>query len=147
MTAALEGGEWSAARSGHTSRPGKTRCTLYRRLGGTQDRSGRAENLVATGIRSRTVQSVVNRYTDWATRPKKSVITSLFHLYLVLKSRQLSSHLARLLMTSQAAHTAYISVLRSAILIGMPNHEDVNNTWCRYWGKNVLKLLYSLIAT
>ena len=28
-----------------------------------------AENLVPTGIRSRTVQPAVSRYTDWATRP------------------------------------------------------------------------------
>ena len=28
----------------------------------------RAENIVSTGIRSRTVQPVVSRYTDWATR-------------------------------------------------------------------------------
>jgi len=34
--------------------PGKTRYTFYRRLGGPQGRSGRAENLVPTGIRSRT---------------------------------------------------------------------------------------------
>jgi hypothetical protein len=38
--------------------PGKTRYPLYRRLGGPQDLSGRAENLVPTGIRSRTVQHV-----------------------------------------------------------------------------------------
>ena len=38
--------------------PGKTRYRLYRRLGGPQGRSGRAENLVPTGIRSRTVQPV-----------------------------------------------------------------------------------------
>ena len=37
---------------------------LYRRLGGLQGRSGRAENVVPTGIRSRTVQPVVSRYTD-----------------------------------------------------------------------------------
>ena len=37
---------------------------FYRRLGGPQGRSGRAENLVPTGIRSRTVQPVVSRYTD-----------------------------------------------------------------------------------
>ena len=36
---------------------------------GSQARSGRAENLVPTGIRSRTVQPVVSLYTDWATRP------------------------------------------------------------------------------
>ena len=69
MTAALEGGEWSAARPGRTLPPGKTQYPLYRRLGGPQVRSGWAENLVPTGIWSRTVQPVVSRYTDWATRP------------------------------------------------------------------------------
>jgi len=48
---------------------GKTRYPFYRRLGGTQGRSGRAENLVFTGIRSRNFQPVVSRYTDWATGP------------------------------------------------------------------------------
>ena len=51
--------------------PGKTRYPLYRRLGGPQGRSGRAENFVPTGIRSRTVQPVVSHYTDWATLPTK----------------------------------------------------------------------------
>ena len=41
MTAALEGGEWSAARPGRTLTPKKTRYPFYRRLGGPQDRSGR----------------------------------------------------------------------------------------------------------
>jgi len=58
MTAALEGGEWSAARPGRTLTPGKTRYPFYRGLGGPQGRSGRAENLAHTGIRSRTVQPV-----------------------------------------------------------------------------------------
>jgi len=61
MTAALERSEWSAARPGRTLPPGKTRYALYRRLGGPQGRSGRTENLVPTGIRSRTVQPVVSR--------------------------------------------------------------------------------------
>ena len=72
MTAALEGGEWSAARPGRTLPPGKTRYPFYRRLCGPQGRSGRAENLVSTRIRSRTVQPIVSRYTDWATRPTHS---------------------------------------------------------------------------
>ena len=38
--------------------PGKTRYPLYRRLGGPQRRSGSAENLVLTGTRFRTVQSL-----------------------------------------------------------------------------------------
>ena len=50
MTAALEGGEWSAARLGRTLLPGKSRYPFYRRLGGPQCRSGRAENLLPTGI-------------------------------------------------------------------------------------------------
>ena len=33
MTAALEGGEWSAARPGRTLPPGKIRYPFYRRLG------------------------------------------------------------------------------------------------------------------
>ena len=73
MTAALEGFEWSAARLGRTLPPGMTRYPFYRRLGGPQGRSGRAENLVSTGIRFRTVQPVVSRYTDWATGPTKTM--------------------------------------------------------------------------
>ena len=69
MTAALEGGEWSAARPGRNLPPAKTRYPFYRRLGGPQGRSGRAEKPVPTRIRSRTVQPVVSRYTDWATGP------------------------------------------------------------------------------
>ena len=71
MTTALEVGEWSASCPGRTLPPGKTRYPLYRRLGGPQGRSGRAENLAAPGFDPRTVQSVVNRYTVWATRPTK----------------------------------------------------------------------------
>ena len=52
MTAALEGGEWSAAYPGRILPSGKTRYPLYRRLGGPQGRSGRSENLAPTVIRS-----------------------------------------------------------------------------------------------
>jgi len=62
-------GEWSAARPGRNLPPGKTRYPLYRRLGGPQGRSGWVDNLVPTGIRSRTVQPVVSCYTDRATGP------------------------------------------------------------------------------
>ena len=75
MTAALEGGWWSAASPGRTLPPGNTRYPFYRRLGGPQGWSGQAENLVPTGIRSRIIQPVVSSYTDSATRPKiKSVL-------------------------------------------------------------------------
>jgi hypothetical protein len=51
MTAALEGREWSA-RPGRTLTQENTLYPFYRRLGGPQGRSKRAENLVPTGIRS-----------------------------------------------------------------------------------------------
>ena len=69
MTAALEGCEWSAARPGRTLPLGKTRYPLYRRLGGPQGRSGRAENLAQPGFDPWTVQPVVSCYIDRATRP------------------------------------------------------------------------------
>ena len=52
MTTALEGGEGSASRPGRSLPPGKTRYSLYRRLGGPQagvDRCGKSR---PTGIRS-----------------------------------------------------------------------------------------------
>ena len=51
-------GEWSAACPSRTLPPGKILYPFYRRLGGPQGRSGREENLVPTGIRSRTLQPV-----------------------------------------------------------------------------------------
>ena len=79
MTAALEGGEWSAARPGRTLPLGKTQYPLYRRVGGPQGRSGRAEILVPIGIRSRTVQPVVSRYTDWATGPTQMSVYNIMN--------------------------------------------------------------------
>ena len=71
MTAALEGGDWSAARPSRSLPPGKTRYLLYRRLGGSQGRSGRAEYLVSTGIRSRTVQPVAQSHIYIYIYPEK----------------------------------------------------------------------------
>jgi len=48
--------------------PGKTMYPFYREMSGPQGRSGRAENLVPTGIRSRSVQPSVSSYTVWASR-------------------------------------------------------------------------------
>ena len=76
-------GGCSSVGLGRTLPPGKTRYPFYRRLVGSQGRSGRAENLVATGIRSQTVQPVVSRYTEWATRPTFWISTpsQLVHSY------------------------------------------------------------------
>jgi len=78
MTTALEGGEWSAACAGLTLPPGKTQYPFYRRLGGPQGWSGRAENLIPTGVRFWTVQPLVSLYTDWATRP---IIRGYYSVY------------------------------------------------------------------
>ena len=67
--------------------PGKDTVPILQEAGWPKGRSGRAENLVPTGIRSRTVQPVASRYTDWATRPtvnvckhrKCPVISTLIH--------------------------------------------------------------------
>ena len=72
MTGALEGGEWSTARPGRTLPPGMARYPFYRRRGGPQGRSGRAENLVPTGIRSPDRPAHSQSYTDGATRPTLS---------------------------------------------------------------------------
>ena len=79
MTAALEWGEWSAARPGRALPPGKTRCPLYRRLGGPRGRSGRAENLVPTG----TVQPVAqSRYRlSYAAHRKLCMYVKIYSMY------------------------------------------------------------------
>ena len=47
--------------------PGKTRYTLYRRLGGTQGRYGPVWKISPPpGFDPRTVQPLASRYTDWA---------------------------------------------------------------------------------
>jgi len=88
MTAALEGGEWSAACPGRTLPQEKGWYPLYRRLGGPQGRSGRAENLVPTSIRSPIVQPVVSRYTDWPTHLKYELDIYIWKLWFVQRQGQ-----------------------------------------------------------
>jgi hypothetical protein len=65
----LEGDGWSAPRLGRFT-PGKTRYPLYWRLDGPQCRSERVRKISPRlGFDPRNVQSVVSRYTDWATQP------------------------------------------------------------------------------
>jgi len=71
MTAALEVGEWSAARPGRTLPPGKTRYPLYRRLGGPQSRSGRAENLAPPVLKVNIVN--VNYFPIYAMKAQGEV--------------------------------------------------------------------------
>ena len=60
--------------------PGKTRGPLYRRLGGPQGRSGWAENLVPTGIRSRTFHLVSQSLYRLSYRAHMSVLKELFQV-------------------------------------------------------------------
>ena len=69
MTAALEDG-WvvSSTLPPHFT-TGKDPVPIVQEAGWAQDRSGQEENLDPAGIRSRTVQPIASRYTDYATRP------------------------------------------------------------------------------
>ena len=63
-------GEGSASRSGRSLPLRKTRYPLYRRLGGSQGRSGQVQKIsLPPGFDPRTVQPVASRYTDYATQP------------------------------------------------------------------------------
>ena len=78
MTEALEDGEWSAARPGRTLPPGKDPVPILHEAGWAPGPvwTG-AENLVPTGIRSRTVQPIVSRYADWATGSTRHIYRPL----------------------------------------------------------------------
>ena len=121
-TTALEGSEWSAARPGCILHPRKTRYPLYRRLGGPQGRSGRAENLVATGIRSRTVQPVASHYTDWATGPTLPWLG-----------------------TWKRAYASWIDVFGVLFYVGLIVRVCFSSFWkagCRYWCPDGTGILY-----
>jgi hypothetical protein len=62
--------------------PGKTRYPFYRRLGGSQGRSGRLQKISPPpGFDSRTFQSVASRYTYWAIpAPFKSNSVIVIHV-------------------------------------------------------------------
>jgi len=64
LTSALDGCAWSRSRPGRFT-PGKeTRYTLYRRLGGPQDRYGRVRKISPPpGFVPRNVQPLASRYT------------------------------------------------------------------------------------
>ena len=69
------GGEWSAIHPSCTLPPGKTRYPFYRRLGGPQGQSGRAENLIPAGIWSRTVQPIV-KSLYWLSYPAHALCST-----------------------------------------------------------------------
>ena len=69
---------------------GKTRYSLYRRLGGPQGRCGRLWKILPQpGFDPRTVQPVASRYTDWAIP---------VHLYMLFLRK----------LSKQNEHTCYL---------------------------------------
>jgi hypothetical protein len=83
MTTALEGGKGSASRPGRSLPPGKTRYSLYSRLGGPQGWSGQRRKISPTpGFDFRTLQPVASRYTDYAIRPTLLVVLVCICSYL-----------------------------------------------------------------
>ena len=147
MTVVLEGGEWSVARPGHNLPPGKSWYPFYRRLGGLQSRSGRAENLVPTGIRSRIVQPLVSHYNDWATRPTGHqvgiLVTTweLFSISYVWVSLQIQKHCEIKKKKRKIEEICW----RKYLAIVVWRHQDDGDKrrqtaviWTAYWMKLIL---------
>jgi hypothetical protein len=125
MTMALEGGEGSASRPGHSLSPGKTRYPLYRRLSGPQGRSGQVRKIShPPGFDSRTVQPVASRYTDYATRP------TAFHsdtVRFTSKNQQITS---RSIVTLYNSHLRISKSLRGVQLHSIIHYEGSVSHFC-----------------
>jgi len=60
--------------------PGKTRYSLYKKLGGPQGRYVRVRKTSPPpGFDSRSVQPVASHYTDWASWPTQKKVKSALH--------------------------------------------------------------------
>jgi len=88
------GGQWHAPAA---LLPANTRYLLYRRLGGSQSRSGRAQKiLLPPGFDPRTVQPVASCYTDRAiTAPDYIYI----HIYMYICIYKRIRHRRQLILT------------------------------------------------
>jgi hypothetical protein len=67
LTSALNGGEWSASRSGRITAEERTLCARWVGAGGPYSQSqriGEENKVVPTGNRTPAAQPVVHRYTD-----------------------------------------------------------------------------------
>ena len=123
-----------------TPRPYFThRYPFYRRLGGPQGLSGRAENLAPLGFDFQTVQSVVSCYTDWATRPTLCLhaypqkYTPLMQLYLIRVPSFMEAKCSTLLYIISVVWASRLSLFLSARVDVTSNPEDGNrDTWKRW---------------
>ena len=106
MTTALEGGEGSASRPGRSLPPGKTRCPLYRRVGGPQGRSGQVRKIsTPLGFNPQTVQPVASRYTDYVTRPTLAPILSQINPVSILPTQFFKTHFNIISPSMSMSHT------------------------------------------
>jgi hypothetical protein len=76
LTSALDGGEWSASRSGRALPPGKVPPVLIGQEAGWAPEPVWTQRLeekssASVGDRTPVVQSVASHYTDWATAAHK----------------------------------------------------------------------------
>ena len=103
MTAALEGGEWSAARPGRNLSPGKTRYPLYRRLGGPPGPvwTGGKSRLHQDSIPDRPARSQSLYWLSYPAHTLKCTLILFFHIQLDLACGPLpfSEHVARRIAT------------------------------------------------
>jgi hypothetical protein len=92
MTTALEAGEGSASRPGRSLPSGKEPVPIVQEAGWAPGPvwTG-AENLAPSGIRSRTVQLVASRSTDYATRPTRQHKHRLHTAHRLIKIPHLKS--------------------------------------------------------
>ena len=142
MTTALEGDECSAARPSRTLPPGKSWYPLYRRLGGPQGRSGQVENLAPPGFDPRTVQSVVSRYTDWATLPIFWCVCVCVYIYIYiccafvgLDNKLFKMHGTYIKISQYEVHTILTAISLSQLNIFQLNITSISSksTACMTW--------------
>jgi hypothetical protein len=130
LTSALEGGGWSAPRPGRFT-PGKDPVPIVQEGVWPQDRSGCVRKISPPpGFDPRTVQPVVSRYTDWATRPINNNLLRLnVDAFLsFLRPSALSQKTPRLVMLS--------AIFSLNINLAISSHKNTSNSsdlfsfWC-----------------
>jgi len=120
MTAALEGGEWSAARPGRTLPLGKTRYPFYRRLGEPQDRFERAEK--SRPLRDSIPDCPARSQSLYRLSYPAHKLYIYIYIYILLKiiwaNSRIKSHLLALLGAHHILHVSRVRVNTSRLLKG-----------------------------
>jgi len=124
--------------------PEKTRHPLYRRLGGPQGRSGRAENLVPTGIRSRTVQPLAQSLYRLSYRAQSCHIKTNFNFldgfskknYSNFKFHENPSTGSRVVPRGRTANGRFFQFLHNA-----PERGNKEERTCRHIKKKVMTMI------